>query len=278
MRRRLLTLAAAAAAPLAPSLAFTAYVLRHGQTDRNAAGIEQGSSDLSRLTDLGRRQAGDAYVALLLGGDGDINAREVTSVYTSPLARARQTLGRLREADSRNPGGPVLPASDLVLPDLREVDLYDWEGRGYGELRDAHPGSWDAWERSIPDGMTVTETREGEEPVEHYPLIELWERADAVWDEILGIEGERLRDECGGDASSAERTALIVAHGNLGQALLGTAMGWDASGFNDPESVFGNCGLCEVDFGDAGGGGPRRPARRWRWRWPEPSPGWNRLD
>ncbi|EJK59289.1 hypothetical protein THAOC_20507, partial [Thalassiosira oceanica] len=68
-------------------------------------------------------------------------------------------------------------------------------------------------------------------------------------------KGERLRDECGGDASSAERTALIVAHGNLGQALLGTAMGWDASGFNDPESVFGNCGLCEVDFGDAGGEG-----------------------
>ncbi|EJK50432.1 hypothetical protein THAOC_30601, partial [Thalassiosira oceanica] len=42
------------------------------------------------------------------------------------------------ESSVGNPGGAVLPGSELVLPDLREVDLYDWEGRGYGELRDAH--------------------------------------------------------------------------------------------------------------------------------------------
>ena len=259
-----------------PSSALRAYVLRHGQTDYNAAGIEQGSSDVSRLTDLGRRQAGDAYGALLDGAKEERDtAGGFASVYTSPLARARQTLARLREADAENPGGAVLPASDLVVEDLREIDLYDWEGRGYGELRDAHPTSWSAWERGIPDEMTVTETKPGGETVEHYPLIEMWERADRVWDEILGLERERSRDESSGDIPG-ERTTLIVAHGNLGQAMLGTAMGWDATRFNDPQTMFGNCGLCEIEFSDLEESGPRRPARRWRWRWPEPSAGWNR--
>ena len=269
--------------------AFRAYVLRHGQTDYNAAGIEQGSSDYSRLTDLGRQQAGDAHGAFF-DGDGDKLAREVTSVYTSPLTRVRQTLEMLREADSRNTDGTVLPASDLVLPNLREIDLYDWQGRTYDELKNAHPMSWSAWQAGLPDQMTVRETKGKDESssvehypvsVEHRPLVEMWERADRVWDEILSLERTRSQGGDSGGDTSVERTALIVAHGNLGQALLGTAMGWDATRFNDPKSMFGNCGLCEIDFGDLeerGEEGPRGPARRWRWRWPEPSPEWNHFD
>ena len=47
-------------------------LLRHGQTDMNAAGIIQGSSDRSRLTPLGRTQARDAArgLAALLADDG----------------------------------------------------------------------------------------------------------------------------------------------------------------------------------------------------------------
>lgn len=236
-----------------PVMGFTAYVLRHGQTDANASEIEQGSADFSRLTELGREQATNSYQALV--------DTSVTSIYTSPLTRARQTLDQLRQADELATQ-KVLPSTDLVLNDLREIDQYDWQGQSYSELERKFPESWMAWQRGVPNKMKVLDSSTN---TEHYPILEMYERADRVWDEILAIE-KHAND----DHKIDSRTALIVAHGNLGQALLGTAMGWDASTFNDESSVFGNCGMAEIDFLDLDTR-PRKVASRWRWRWPVPS-------
>eukprot|EP00986_Skeletonema_menzelii_P008801 scaffold3832_cov149-Skeletonema_menzelii.AAC.3 len=246
---------------LQPAMCFTAYVLRHGQTDANANEIEQGSADFSRLTDLGKEQASNAYQAL-------VDTR-VTSIYTSPLTRARQTLEQLRQADaSSSRAGPILPPSDLILNDLREIDQYDWQGQSYSELRRQFPESWRAWEKGIPSEMKVLETATN---IVHYPLLEMYERADRVWNEILDLE-QKQQQELDCDNNKLDRRVLIVAHGNLGQALLGTAMGWDASRFNDEGSVFGNCGMAEIEFLDVDTS-PRKIANhwRWRWRWPVPS-------
>ena len=86
-----------------PAMSLTAYVMRHGQTDANANEIEQGSADFSRLTDVGKEQASSAYQALV--------DTSVTSIYTSPLTRARQTLEQLRQADA-SCGQAILPPSD----------------------------------------------------------------------------------------------------------------------------------------------------------------------
>lgn len=241
---------------LQPVMCFTAYVMRHGQTDANANEIEQGSADFSRLTDLGKEQAINAYRALA--------EKRITSIYTSPLTRARQTLEQLRQADASS-AKTVLPSSDLILNDLREIDQYDWQGQSYSELRRQFPESWRAWEKGIPDEMKVLETATD---IVHYPMLEMWERADRVWNEILDIEKKQQQD--GGDDHEMERKVLIVAHGNLGQALLGCALGFDASRFNDEGSVFGNCGMAEIEFLDLDTS-PRKIAKRWRWQWPVPS-------
>eukprot|EP00984_Skeletonema_dohrnii_P034224 scaffold33507_cov125-Skeletonema_dohrnii-CCMP3373.AAC.3 len=212
-----------------PVMCFTVYVMRHGQTDANANEIEQGSADFSRLTDLGKEQASNAYQAL-------VDTR-VTSIYTSPLTRARQTLEQLRQADSSS------------------------TQTGYSELKRQFPESWRAWEKGIPDEMKVLETATD---IVHYPLLEMWERADRVWNEILDLEKKQTDDD-----NEKDRSVLIVAHGNLGQALLGSAMGWDANSFND-KGVFGNCGMAKIEFLDLDTS-PRKIANRWCWQWPVPS-------
>lgn len=61
---------------------MTIAFIRHGQTDWNAAGRMQGSSDIP-LNDIGRGQAIDAVKVLEGGGWGVI--------VSSPLSRARET-------------------------------------------------------------------------------------------------------------------------------------------------------------------------------------------
>jgi broad specificity phosphatase PhoE len=88
----------------------TLLLVRHGETDWNAAGRLQGRTDRP-LNDFGRRQA--AALADRLADDG------VAAIYTSDLARARETA--------------EIVASRLELPviadpALRERDWGTWEG------------------------------------------------------------------------------------------------------------------------------------------------------
>ena len=64
-------------------------LLRHGETDFNALGVIQGSSDASRLSARGAAQA-DAAGAALARLDG----MRIERVCVSPLTRARATLER----------------------------------------------------------------------------------------------------------------------------------------------------------------------------------------
>lgn len=239
---------------------FKVFLLRHGQTDANEAGVIQGSGDFSKLTDLGRKQAQEVYGAIT----SDAKDFRLTSVYCSPLTRTRQTLAELRAVDNKRPKhARKLPIEETILANLREIDFYDWQGKSKSELQFAYPESYNAWKAGNPQGLVVFDTSNIEkEPVLHYPLLELWDRADQVWDEIFALEKK---------CAEKNRAALIVAHGSLGQALLGSAMGWGADRFRQHE--FPNCGMIELNFSDY----KKRPktADRWRWIWPTPSAKWN---
>ena len=88
----------------------TLLLVRHGETDWNAQGRLQGHTDRP-LNERGRRQA-QALAEELAG-------QEIAAVYSSDLARARQTA----EIVSARLGLPV-----VVQADLREKDWGTWEG------------------------------------------------------------------------------------------------------------------------------------------------------
>jgi broad specificity phosphatase PhoE len=88
----------------------TLLLVRHGETDWNAEGRLQGQTDRP-LNDFGRRQA------QRLGAE--LEADDLESIYSSDLARARETA----EIVGERLGLPV-----AFEPDLREKDWGNWEG------------------------------------------------------------------------------------------------------------------------------------------------------
>jgi broad specificity phosphatase PhoE len=96
-------------------------VVRHGQTDDNAAGIWQGHRD-SPLSDVGRDQARRAAPALA--------AYRPQLVVSSDLRRAHDTAAEVGAAA----GMPV-----MLDPRLREVDVGQWQGMTSAEVRQRDP-------------------------------------------------------------------------------------------------------------------------------------------
>jgi len=111
-------------------------LVRHGQSEANAAGLLSGRAD-SALTELGHRQAeriGEALAAAGLAGasSGVVPLR----ILTSPLGRAQVTAEVIAEAL-----GPNAPAPE-VEDRLIELDYGELEGRRPSELAG---GVWASW-------------------------------------------------------------------------------------------------------------------------------------
>jgi broad specificity phosphatase PhoE len=109
-------------------------LVRHGQTEANAAGLLQGRVDLP-LTDLGRRQAQAAAGVVPPGA----------RIVSSPLRRAVQTAEVLAAAPVSDHG---VPAERTVAVDERwvELDYGEYDGRPVGDV----PGEvWDRWRTDV---------------------------------------------------------------------------------------------------------------------------------
>ena len=112
-------------------------LVRHGESDLNAAGRFVGRSD-PPLNARGERQARD------LGAKIARFAPDV--VVASPLRRARQT-AELGTATSR----PAVVVE--VDASLREVDFGAWEGLTFEEAREKDPARFAAFESGQIDGF-----------------------------------------------------------------------------------------------------------------------------
>ncbi|NJN15231.1 MAG: histidine phosphatase family protein [Oscillochloris sp.] len=101
----------------------TLFLIRHGETDWNMQGRWQGHADVP-LNDIGRRQA--ALVAARLRDESVV----FDAIYSSDLARAFQTAWEI---------GAAVKVAVQLLPSLREIDLGNWSGLTYEEMREKYP-------------------------------------------------------------------------------------------------------------------------------------------
>lgn len=123
-------------------------VARHGQTEWNREGRQQGRLD-SPLTSLGRGQA--RAVAELLRGFS------VDGALSSPMGRALETASTISEAL----GVPL-----IIIEDLAELDLGEISGLTWTEFEARHPGArqtrsknWYHWEFPGGESCAVAEER-----------------------------------------------------------------------------------------------------------------------
>lgn len=177
-------------------------LVRHGESTYNVQKRVQGLCDESTLTENGRigaRQVG-----------ASLHGMHLDAIYSSPLRRAKATAELIMET---LPGR--LPETDQSLPmlqlndNLREVNLFVWEGMTFDAIADQYPEEFKCWkERPHKLRMTMS-TPEGD--VEIYPILSLYKQAQQFWDEVL--------------PHHADQTILVVGHSAINRALLQTAMG-----------------------------------------------------
>ena len=118
---------------------------RHGETTFNAERRFQGWSPRAVLTDRGRAEAGE--LAERAAGE------DLAALYTSPLARARETAAIVGERTGLEP---------LVDERFAETETGDWTEKLYD---DVDPGLYAAWEHAgadwrFPGGESLSEQQE----------------------------------------------------------------------------------------------------------------------
>jgi broad specificity phosphatase PhoE len=121
-------------------------LVRHGETDDNAADRFQGRID-TPLNDRGRDQS--RALAGELAGAG------LRAMYASPLSRARETAAIV---------GERIGLSAVLDERLMEADAGAWSGRLYAEVIAENAPAFDAWQAGhplfrFPGGESLAEQR-----------------------------------------------------------------------------------------------------------------------
>jgi broad specificity phosphatase PhoE len=181
----------------------TILLVRHGETDWNQERRWQGHADRP-LNDVGRAQAEELA--------DELASREIAAVYSSDLARARQTAELVAGRHGL----------DVTLDHaLREVDVGEWSGLSLEEAESRYPEGFRRWQDGH-SGWTEGETYEA-----------MGERVVAA---VLRIA-----------ARHPGETVLVVTHGGSIRACRAAAAGLDyaTSRQTDVRST-GNCDLVEL--------------------------------
>lgn len=212
-------------------------LLRHGETDRNAADRFQGQADIP-LNDTGVRQAQEAARSL--------NPDHWSAVYSSPSARAAQTAayaaGRLGVPHRR-------------LDGLRERDLGALDGQDRA-----------LFARQQPHAMRRLLTDPGYAPPGGESGRTALSRFAAALRTIAEAETAETETEAGADAD-ADRTGrtpaapavLAVTHGGV-LNLLTRAL---TDPVTTPDVLVGTCAAACVAVEWTAAGRPRAALRRW---------------
>jgi broad specificity phosphatase PhoE len=164
-------------------------LVRHGQSEANAAGLIVGRAD-SPLTELGHRQAVALGEALASRG------KAAFRILTSPLQRAGHTAEAIASAYARAGGSPALVE---VQVDERFVEL-DYGGLDETMVSELPAGLWDRWRSDVTWRPSGGET-----------LVEVGARVCSACEELA--------------AQAAEGDVVIVSHVSPIKAAVTWALG-----------------------------------------------------
>ena len=199
-------------------------LVRHGQSTYNAQGRHQGSSDESVLTQAGIDSAQKIGVSL--------RGMAIDGLYASPLKRAQETAREILT----NMG---ICADDLKLNahpwDLREIDLHGWQGLALKYVQEQFADDYRCWrQRPHEFRMEVVQHQSlSFNPKEYcFPVIDLYERAQNFWEEIL--------------PRHVGQTLLLVGHSGINRALIATALGLTPDRYHAMQQS--NCGISILNF------------------------------
>lgn len=123
------------------------FLVRHGETEWNAAQVFQGHLD-SPLTPTGLRQANQLASHLA--------AEAIAAVYSSDLGRSMKTA---------EPLASRLGLAVISRAELREIDCGDWTGKSYEEVGAGWPQQFETWrsrphQHRMPGGESVAQIQE----------------------------------------------------------------------------------------------------------------------
>ncbi len=127
------------------------YLVRHGETEWNRAGRQQGRGD-SPLTSRGIRQA-QACASLIAA---DLAPTASVRVLTSPMGRARATADVISRRLAL-----VTDSTCECAQELAEHDWGEWEGLSKPEIDLRYPGALnvrasDHWNYEVPGGESYS--------------------------------------------------------------------------------------------------------------------------
>jgi broad specificity phosphatase PhoE len=155
----------------------TVYLVRHAETTWNLEGRIQGNRDTPLSVD-GLAQTVKTVAFL--------SALRFDTIFTSPLARTRAIA---------EPVGINLGIPPIVVPELREIEFGDWEGRTWNEIGAMHPAALAAWKLKSPEAR----------PDGGESLADVRRRAEKLRSMVESSSGDLM---------------LIVAHGGLNRVLI----------------------------------------------------------
>ena len=197
------------------------WLIRHGASTFNLEGRCQGCSDEPKLSELGREEARLSGLRLRRAG--------IEAVISSPLRRAADTALTLMYML----GPEVADIGFETDARLREIELPQWEGLCFAEIRRRFPDQFLTW-RLDPGQMSMP----APSGISQFPVLSLYRRVRQVWRDLL--------------ADYAGRSILLVTHGGTGRALITTALGLGEKHFHSLQQS--HCGISRLRFSGPGHG------------------------
>jgi probable phosphoglycerate mutase len=193
------------------SPAIRIVIVRHGESSFNVEKRIQGRSDQAELTKKGSQQASLVRQAL-----ADL---PFLQAYSSPLQRAYRTAEQI--VAERNL--PLTPS-----PLLREIDLTEWEGLTFEDVRIKFSTDYHLW-RHHPHQLNFAG---------RYPVKDLWQQAQDFW--------QTLPAQIPQEGTGGVVNLLVVGHSGINRALIGTALGLNPSHYHHLGQD--NCAISVLNF------------------------------